>query len=795
MGQLWSRAVEWDQVLALLAGETSTPMGPERALALEPWADPAPVLQALGETRQARHAVALAGPPPWGVIPDVRPSLDRAERPGSSLDGAELAAFIPFLEALGRLRAYGSRVTAVAPALGRRFSRLQNFPALKDLLARSVTEEGALTDEASPQLRKLRHEIRNLRREIVKQLETFFARADADTLFQDRFVTLRHGRYVLPVRAEARGRVRGLVHDRSQSGATVFVEPESAVEANNELTQALREEEAESARILRALTDEIRTHLAELHALSAEIAELDLIVARALLAERMEATEPELDSDGTVTLIGARHPLLLARSWKDPSASVIPVELRLSAEKPLVVVTGPNAGGKTVALKCLGLSVLMAQAGLHLPVREGSRLPVFSRFFAMVGDEQSVAEDLSTFSAFVRQVKTILNEADKGSLVLLDELGAGTDPEEGAALAQAILEELEARGALVMATTHLEPLKAFAATHPGAQNASVEFDEERLAPTFRLLYGRPGQSYALTIGAWLGLPPAVIERAQSHRPAQAQSLGALLARLDTQARQSAEQVAAMEHERTRMASLLFQAEEELTRARATAQQTLARATAEAATLLAKIRRAVGKEWEQLRARERSRPALDASRKRLAELSTRLLVPGPVTEGAPPQVGDPVEVPHLGLAGTLIARAGATATVRAGQVTMRVPVQAIRVVSRTGGPEAARTTVGTRGSPSGSAERRFTAPEKSGIPAELHLLGKTTEEAQDAVEKYLDDAFLGGLPQVRLVHGKGTGALRKAIHKLLAVHPLVESYRPGERYEGGGGATVVDLKVN
>ncbi len=794
MGRLWGRGIEWDQVLALLAGETGTPMGRERALALEPWTDATLIRKALGETAEARRVLAGTGPPPWWGIADLRPILERAERPGSALEATELAAFLPFLEAIGRLRAYGAGTSAVSPALGKRFSRLAECPALRESLARSLSEEGALKDGASPSLKKLRNRIRDLRREIVKRLEAFFALPEAQQIFQDRFVTLRHGRYVLPVRAEARARLRGLLHDRSQSGATLFVEPESVVEANNEVTQFLREEELEIARILLALTDEVRAHLSDLRGLVEEIGALDLIVARALLADRMQATEPELDPGKTVVLHDTRHPLLLARSWKEPGSPVVAIDIRLSAERPLLIVTGPNAGGKTVALKCLGLSVLMAQAGLHLPVREGSRLPIFSGFFAVVGDEQSVAENLSTFSAFVKQVRRILEESDAGSVVLLDELGAGTDPDEGAALARAILEELEARGALVMATTHLEPLKAFAATHPTAENASVEFDSERLVPTYRLLYGRPGQSYALTIGARLGLPAGVIERAEGFRSAQAQNLQTLLSRLDSQARESAERLRILEREQSQAASLLAQAERESAEARAKAQAIVAKAKAEAATLLTKIRQAVGEEWERLKASERSRRTLEATRKRLGELSAPLTIAEPTGEVGDPQVGDAVEVPHLGLKGALVAVAGPTATIQAGGVTARVPVQALRIVpSARGGAgiEQFRPTPAHGGRP---AHGRVEIPSKAGIAAELHLLGKTTDEVQTIVEKYLDDAFLGGLPQVRLVHGKGTGALRKAIHELLAVHPLVESFRPGEPYEGGSGATVVELKV-
>jgi DNA mismatch repair protein MutS2 len=728
-GRLGGRGVEWDEVRALLAREADTPMGQERALTLEPWTDHGAVRRALAETREGRQALALAGPPPWGTVPDARPSLERAQTEGALLEGVELAALVPLIEAGSRLRAYGRGVTAVAPGLAAQMSLLPSLGPLHELLSRSLTPEGALTDEASPRLRQLRRKIREQRAAIVKVLDAFLQSHGAEATFQDRYVTLRHGRYVVPVRSEALPRVRGIVHDRSQSGATLFVEPERAVELNNALVQAVREEEAEALRILQALTDEVRRALPDLLTLVGGIGALDVVFARAELAERMRATEPEIDPARTVALSQARHPLLLAQSWGAPDRPVVPVDLHLDADQPLLLVTGPNAGGKTVALKSLGLLSLMAQAGCHVPVKEGGRLPVFSRLFAVVGDDQSVAENLSTFSAFVKQVREILDEVDDRSLVLLDELGAGTDPEEGAALAQALLEELQARGALVMATTHLEPLKAFASTHPGARNASVEFDGDRLAPTFRLRYDRPGQSYALTIAARLGLPARVIEKAHAHRSAQALNLQQLLARLDEQTRLGAESAAQAEHGRLEAATLLARAQHELEAAQAKARETLARAKAEAQALLADIRRKVAEEWERLRSEERSRRSLEASRKRLAEVSPPVTAPAQTVALAP------------------------------------------------------------------SWRDRVKAPEKPGVPPELMLLGKTTDEARDLVEKYLDDAFLAGRRSVRLVHGKGTGALRKSIHELLAVHPLVESLRPGEPHEGGGGATVVELRVD
>jgi len=783
--------VDWDHLRTLLAREAATPMGRERALDIEPLTDPKTIRQALSETRQARQALALAGSPPWGALPDVRPSLELARTPGASLEGADLAALIPLLDAGGRLRAYGHRVGSVAPDLRESLTRLPSLASLHALLTRSLAPDGSLNDDATPRLRRLRERVRGLRREIVRILEARLRAQETEGTFQDRYVTLRHGRYVLPVRSEAKSRVRGIIHDRSQSGATLFVEPADLLELNNDLVQSSREEEAEVARILLALTDEVRAVLPELVALVGGIGQADLIFARAALAERMAATEPEIDEEKTVRLREARHPLLLAQSWLSPEQPVVPVDLFLDGEHPLLVVTGPNAGGKTVALKTLGLLVLMAQAGCHLPVAQGSRLPVFSRVFVVVGDDQSVAENLSTFSAFVRQVREILGRVDDRSLALLDELGAGTDPEEGAALARAILELLQERGALVMATTHLEPLKGFGSAHPGARNASVEFDAAGLAPTFRLVYDRPGQSYALAIGARLGLPPGLIERAQSYRSAQSQTVQQLLARLEQQAAEGETRAAARDRLLEEAATLRAQAKAELDAARRRAADSVAKARSEAERLLEGVSRAVAEERRRLASEERSRKSLDESRKRIRAVAATLGKDAEAVErGDLPEVGDQVEVAHLGLRGELVAREGATAAVRAGNVTVRVPLEALRRGVARGAPGGGHPGSGRR-----LPGTMVSTPEKSAIPAELHLLGRTTEEARDLVEKYLDDAFLAGLHGVRLIHGKGTGALRRALHELLAVHPLVASFRPGESWEGGIAATVVELKVN
>jgi len=786
-GRIWERGTEWDAVRALLAREALTAPGRERALQADPLTGVAEVQSALEATQQAREALAAIGPPALEGLSDIRPLLDRCRAVGSVLAAAELATLVPVLDTAPKLTAWGRAVRPVAPALDALTGSLPRLPDLSQALSRAIEPGGEVLDAASPRLGRLRRDLRERRRRLVGELERLLQGTD-ERILAERFVTIRHGRYVVPIRAEARGRFRGIVHDRSQSGQTLFVEPEHLVEANNDLVELARAEEHEIARILAELTDAVRARLAALDRLIDAIGTLDWIVARARVAERMAATMPQIDGERRVSLGDARHPLLLEQSWRDPARQVVPADLELGPERPLLLITGPNAGGKTIALKTLALLAGMAQIGCHIPAREGSRLPVFTGLYAIIGDEQSVAENLSTFSAFVRQIREVLDAADEGSLVLLDELGAGTDPDEGAALAQAILEELDTRGALVVATTHLEPLKTFAATHPRARNASVEFDPATLAPTFRLRYDQPGQSLALAIAARLGLGPDLVRRATAHRSEHAARLSELLARLDAQGRSEAERARELALARNEAAARLAAAREAETRATAKAREIVDKARADAAALLADIRRALATEWERLKRADRTRPALEESRRRVRDVATKLepalrdpLLPETETTLLP---GSTVTAQHLGLRGELVSISGTTATVRSGTVTVRVPLQALRPETAPAAQSALPRAGGT-----------ITLPEKAGVAPELHLLGRTTDETRDLVEQYLDDAFMAGLRTVRLIHGKGTGALRKAVRDLLAVHPLVDSYRDGEAAEGGAGATVAALKVS
>ena len=747
----------WPAFRELLARFTATPFGRDRALDLTSTALLPVIRSVLAETAEARRALGAEGPPPFPAPDDIRPLLADAAPVGATLDGPSLVRLGRTLEAVGRLHAYGTRVTAVAPGLATGLHALPRLESLAQDLRTQLDPDGHLRDEASPRLRSLRRDLVRLRADLQLRLERLLDSPAWAPALQERYVTVRNGRYVVPVRDDARRVIRGIIHDRSQSGATVFVEPEEAVPLNNDLVQRQLEERAEVERLLALLTDRVRTELRALHGLVEGLGSLDLAFARAGLAERLDATEPQVEMGGDLDLPAARHPLLVAQGWGRAGApgstltppTVVPVDLHVSAAKPGLVISGPNAGGKTVALETCGLLVLMAQVGCHLPTASGSRVPVCDEVLAVIGDEQSLAQNLSTFSSFVAQMREILDRAGPRTLVLLDELGAGTDPAEGAALGQALLEALLDRGARVVVTTHLEPLKVFAQTEARLANATVAFDTERLAPTFQLQYGYSGPSYALTIAARFGLPPAVVARARTHLTDASRRLDALLADL-----------ARREREATRIRR---------------------EAHAEARALLADARRRAGQELDRLQAETASRrDAQDAYHRLRAAEAEVATAPGAAEADAAESVGlaDGVTVRGLGLRGRIVAEEGDTVTVQAGQLTVRVARDQL---------DAA---------PAGSAPSRspipVSIPQRDDVPREFYLIGLTADEARAAVEKYLDDAVLAGHATIRLVHGKGTGALKRAVDACLKAHPLVRSFHTADAVDGGAGATVAVL---
>jgi len=768
----------WHPFRNLLARFAATPPGRDLAHALQPSHDLTAVQAALRDTADARRALTAEGPPPWGDVGDARPILAEAAPPGATLDGAALLALGHTLESASRLAAYGQRLTGVVPSLADSWARLPACPDLARALRDALDPDGRLTDRASPRLRTLRRQIATLRADLQARVERLLDHPAVAPALQERYVTVRHGRYVIPVRDDARRNVRGIIHDRSQSGATVFVEPEETIPLNNELTRLSLEERDEEQRVLAELTAAVRRLLPALTQLVEGLGALDLLFAKATLAERLGASQPEVLPGGDLDLRAARHPLLVAQRWGAGSRTdeVVPVDLRVPADRPGLVLSGPNAGGKTVALETCGLLVLMAQAGCHVPAAAGSRLPLTERVLAVIGDEQNLAQDLSTFSSFVRQAREILDVAGPASLVLLDELGAGTDPAEGAALGAALVEALLERGARVVVTTHLEPLKVFAQVDPRLQNATVAFDAERLEPTFRLEYGHPGPSHALTIGERYGLPAAVIARARGHLGEQGRRLETLLATLEARTHEAEARSALAARREAEAGEALAKARRATETAEAEALRVRRAAESEAQALLAAARRQVGQELDRLKAEDatRRREAQDAYRRlRAAEAALRP-VPAPRDEPAPP--GE-VELRGLGVRGRVVGEADGLVTVQAGRLTLRVARSEIEPVA-------------------GGAARPPTSgvflPVREDVPREIRLLGLTSDEARAAVEKFLDDAALAGHREIRIVHGKGTGALRRAVESCLRGHPLVGAFRLAEPAAGGAGATVVTL---
>lgn len=768
----------WHPFRSLLARFATTPAGRDRARAIAPHSDISTVRHTLHETTEARRALTAEGPPPWDGAGDARPILAETAPGGAVLDGAALVQLGGLLAAAARLRAYGQRIQAVAPTLGGVWAALPAFPDLAGTIDGALEPDGRLTDRASPRLRTVRRQIASARADLQVRVERLLDHPHVQPALQERYVTLRNGRYVIPVRDDARRAVRGIIHDRSQSGATVFVEPEETIPLNNELTRLCLEERDEEQRVLAELTDAVRRVLPALGELVEGLGALDLVFARAALAERLHATEPEVSVGGDLELRQARHPLLVAQRWSAGTGAgdVVPIDILVPADRPGLVLSGPNAGGKTVALETGGLLVLMAQAGCHIPAAAGSRIPITAQVLAVIGDEQSLAQDLSTFSSFVRQVREILEVAGPGSLVLLDELGAGTDPAEGAALGAALLEALLDRGARVIVTTHLEPLKVFAQVEPRLQNATVAFDAERLEPTFRVEYGHPGPSHALTIGERLGLPSDVIARARLHVGEETRRLETLLATLEARTRDAATRSAEAARREAAAATALATATAAAEHARVEARDLRRAAEQEAQALLADARRRVGQELDRLKTDEagRRRAAQEAYRQLRAAEAT--LQPVPTASDQPALPGE-VQLRGLGLRGRIVAEADGQVTIQAGHLTVKVARSEIE-------PAAARTA---RSAPAVSV------PVREDVPRELHLLGFTSDEARAAVEKFLDDAALAGHREIRLIHGKGTGAVRRAVEGCLRGHPLVGSFRLAEPAAGGAGVTVAMLE--
>jgi len=782
--------LEFPLVRQRLAGHTSFAPGRRLAEALLPSSEPVLVARGLEETDQARALLEEQPGVGVGGAHDIGPWVDRATR-GGRLDPAHFLEVADTIEAATRLRA--TLAEDRRPLLHELARELHALPAVRATLARSFDPSGELLDTASARLGPLRSAVRIAYDRLRRRLDSLVGSELGDAL-QEPIVTLRNGRYVVPVRADAKSRVKGIVHDASGSGQTLFVEPLVVVELGNAWREAQLAEQEEVGRILDELSALVAAHAGPFRETLEALARFDFWAAKAQLAGEMNATRADTTDRPEIVLLSARHPGLTGR--------VVPIDVRLGGDFTALVVTGPNTGGKTVTLRTLGLLALMHQAGLHVPAEAGSRLPVLTDVFADIGDEQSIAQSLSTFSGHLRSIIRIVGAAGPGTLVLLDELGAGTDPTEGSALAQALLDHFIRAGALVAATTHYAELKAYAHTTPGASNAAVEFNLETLSPTYRLTIGLPGGSQAFAIAQRLGLPDPIVNDARSRLSDAQRSFEATLAQIRETEGETTDSLARTRAAEARAAEALHTAQEERRRARRERDESARAARDEAERLLEAVRTEVAALRHTLERGQLAAPALDealaqieAGVARLPGAASRPTVATPV-EPRTWRVGDRARSQNGGWEGRIgaLERGGRMATLESGGMRIRVPVEDLTDALLPEPSEAAATGAvpagGGRGTTS-SADVIRSARART-VPSSLDLRGARVEEALDALERYLDDASLAGMPRVTVIHGMGTGALRDAVRTAAAAHPLTGEVRAGERGEGGDGATIVSL---
>ena len=788
-------SLEFDAVRAALARLCATPMGEALALSLRPHEDPRQAEEALAETAEARDLLEEQGRPPIRLPADPGAPLARLAISGTRLGAVEILLLVRLCAVATAARRALARRNDRWPRLAGRAGALPDLEALVALIEPHLSPSGEIADTASPDLRRLRRRGSHLAARVRAILESILRRDEGS--LSDQFVTERGGRYVLPVRAGSPSARKGIVHGVSSSGATVFLEPMETIELNNELVEAREEEAAEIERVLAEWTGRLAGRREDLIEAARGIGSLDLALARAELAREQRAVRPEIAGRGGLRVTAARHPVLEQALGRRGGAEgrVVPLTLSLEPGERTLVISGPNAGGKTVALKTVGLLAVMAHCGLHVPAEE-FELPPLRQILVDIGDRQSIAESLSTFSAHVTATAAMLRQLDPPALVLLDEVGTGTDPAEGVALATALLEHLMARGACCIVTTHHGALKAWAYATPEVANAAVEFDEQKLRPTYRLIQGVAGASSGLEIAARLGIDPGIIDSARSRVSADARQSEALLARLrdllaqTEEDREEAGRLRALLEQERRL--FLESSEADLRRRKESLEAQGARLLDELHRKSVVILSRVEERRERLKL-ERERAKREAElRQEVAEDMQRLGIgaapgrPALVLTG-PPRPGDRVFVASLKKEGVVEESDEEAAVVRIGSARMRVRLEECRVAQPRAGQD--------RPEPGVSLPAGVTAAfaPRENAPGEVMLLGLTVEEALSRLDKFLDDAFLSGRSEVRVIHGHGTGRLRGAVREFLSAHPHVESHRAGAATEGGTGATIAKLR--
>lgn len=794
--------LEYPAVLRALAGRTRSVPGRERLLARAPF-------RGLDEARRAQEEIGdllaaheAGDPPPTVAPPDLREVLKRLTTEGTTLRGEELWQIAVLLEQSGLAAAWIRKRREEAPGLTRLLGGLDPLESLKRELTRALDPSGAVRDDASPELSKIRRAIRSLRERLASRLESILRSAGSP----ESFVTLREERYVIAIPASNRRAVPGAVLGHSGSGASVFVEPREAAEGNSELAERASDEAREVERILRELSAAAHRHHESLQGNLAALAGLDAAEAVVSWAREADAALPVLSDERRLLLRGARHPILVSRHLRgELTGPPVPLDLDLDGENPVLLVTGPNMGGKTVAMKSVGLIALLAMAGLPVPAAQGTTIPWLDRIVCDIGDEQSIQDDVSTFLSHVRRVTEALEVATDRSLVLLDELGSGTDPSEGAALGQAVLEALLARGAMTLATTHHGSLKTFAHETPGVRNASMAFDEDTLRSLFRLVVGVPGGSRAIQVAARFGMRSEVLARARALLPEGERDLNRLIEELG----RLREEAVAERRALTETQSKLREREAELRVARDRLEaERKERKQAELTArreLLRQLENQIDDYRKKVRTEKKaSTETLQEGRGLVKEMTDAIdaetEAPGAADRGAPVTVaheGDRIYVPALRAEGVVISAPDKDGRVRVkiGSATAVLPLRQLRSSAvDAGGAARGGESRGGHGRDKGDRAEAppFTGPDLSASGTEVDVRGFEADDAVRAVERFLEDATVGGIQIVRIIHGKGRGILREEMKRFLAQNQLVKEFRLGENREGGAGVTIVTL---
>ena len=787
------KALEFDRIVAAVVRLAQTPPGVERLAKLQPQQDPGAVAFALATTAETARFLSGTGEIALRAPSDLDVILDGLAVEGRPLEPLQLLALSTFLGSIDAAASGIRRVRATFPRLAAIVEPAASFDEENAETRRTIDPGGEVVDDASPELRSIRDRLRKQRARLRGTLESYLRGKDTAKYLQQQIVTDRNGRYVLVVRAENRSAIPGIVHGSSASGASLFLEPLSTVEINNDIVALEQQEHEEVRRILLALTDAFRHRGAELGRTFDASTMLDVLQAKARYSLEIGGIEPALARDGRLELRAARHPLLIARG-----TDVTPVDVLLIPPTHVLVITGPNTGGKTVALKTAGLLPLMAQAGLLIPAADGSQVPVFRSVFADIGDEQSIAESLSTFSGHIANVVAMDKALDPPALVLLDEAGGGTDPNEGGALATAIIDHFRTRGAMVAATTHFDALKTYASTTEGVTSAGFGFNPETFAPTYRLHYGSPGSSLALEIATRLGLPGSIIEQARAQRTAREAQLAEHLAKveremqgLDHERRLVARERQMVEETQAKLASRDrdLREREETFRRRLDQkiEERLRDAKREIESVMDALKARTGKlipTGEIGAVRADARAAIDRIEAKMRGEDESPPPPPSVATARLAEHGDKVAVAPLGLEGTVQSINGDFAEVDVRGKRMRARVGDLTVLT----PAAA-----VAASPSRVRVNVDLAPRPGGSLTEINVIGANSEEAVGRVERFLDDASGNDLRTLRIIHGYGTGQLRRSIAEFLRTHPFVSSFGPAPDNQGGGGVTVVELK--